>query len=447
MLRTGLILWMLSACFTSHADQPGRIITVICKADAAQSYALYIPAKGNKEALPILYFFDPHGDGTLPLKKYRSLAEAYGFILAGSNNSKNGNDWPTTENIWRALSEDTKNRLKINGARVYTCGFSGGAKVASYVALQHNTITGVIANGAGLPDGAPAGNFNFSFTAVGGEGDMNLTDLVAINSELDRTRTRHRIIIFDGKHEWAPESTMNLAFMGLQLDAMRGGVIPKDNAFISRCVAKSKARLDMDTRANQLIKAGQECRLSISLLDGLTEEVNWFRQKAAALEGDKQYQQQRQIQEALLAREQNIKTEYMQHFQQDDDRYWTSTIQDLKARAVARTAEAAMYQRLLAYLSLAFYSMANHFINSNENSAARHFVELYKMADPTNSEAWYFSAILHARDHDVHATESDLLTAVENGFRDKNRLKQQPEFKNQSTPINFYKIESRMQSP
>ena len=453
MLRPGLIFMLLIAYAPSYANktpdpfQPGKIITVTCKADAAQSYALYIPLKGNKESLPVIYCFDPHGDGALPLKKYKALAEAYGFLLAGSNNSKNGNDWPTTENIWRNLFEDTKSRLKINGSRVYTCGFSGGAKVASYVALQHPGIEGVIAGGAGLPDGTTAGNFNFSFTTIGGEGDMNLTDLVAISTELDRTRTRHRIIIFDGKHEWAPESTMNIAFMGLQLDAMRGGLVPKDNAFIGRCIAKSKTRLDIYTKSGALLKAGQECRLALSLFDGLTPETAWFQQKAAALDNDQQYQQQRQAQQALLEKEQVSKSVLMQHFQDNDNSYWITTINDLKAKAAPKTADGAMNQRLLAYLSLAFYSLGNHLINSNENDAARHFVELYKMADPTNSEAWYFSAILHARAHDTQATESDLLRAVGYGFRDKPRLLQQPEFKNQSTPINFYKIESRMQTP
>src|SRR5882672_10577374 len=85
----------------------GKIIdSVICKADHTQSYALYIPAKGNGFALPVIYFFDPHGSGAFPLGKYKSLADKYGFIIIGSNNSKNGNDWTTTESIWVHLWDD-----------------------------------------------------------------------------------------------------------------------------------------------------------------------------------------------------------------------------------------------------------------------------------------------------------------------------------------------------
>src|SRR6186713_1365506 len=142
--------------------------TVICLADPAQSYALYVPARGNGAAMPVIFFFDPHGDGALPLHKYRTLADRYGFILAGSNNSRNGNDGGTTENIWRRLSEDLPGRHRIDPKRIYACGFSGGAKVAGYLALQHPVIRGVIAGGAGLPDGTPAGTFPFSLTLIAG---------------------------------------------------------------------------------------------------------------------------------------------------------------------------------------------------------------------------------------------------------------------------------------
>src|SRR5487761_2262382 len=91
IIETGVIV--------ADTFETGKVIPhVVCKADAGQSYALYIPAKGNHELLPVIYFFDPHGDGSLPLNKYKALADEYNFILIGSNNSKNGNDWTTSEN-------------------------------------------------------------------------------------------------------------------------------------------------------------------------------------------------------------------------------------------------------------------------------------------------------------------------------------------------------------
>ncbi len=418
--------------------------SVRCSADPTQSYALYIPARGNNVALPVVYCFDPHGSGILPVRKYKALADAYGFILVGSNNSRNGNDWVTTETIWQQLSADTRSRLKTDSRRVYTIGFSGGAKVASYIAIQHPGIAGVIAGGAGLPDGVPASDFSFSFTAIAGQGDMNLTELVGLSDALDKTRTRHRLILFDGKHEWAPVNTMGLAFAGIQFDAMRAGVILKDNFAITTYVAGSKKRLRAYQLTSQLIKAAQECNLSIADLDGLSRQTTWFRQQAAALAKNPEYLNQRQGQQDLLTTEQNTKTEYMQHFQQGDDAYWTSTIRDLQTKSVGHTAMEQMYQRLLAYLSLAFYSISNQLITGNDNVQARRFVELYKLADPTNSEAWYFSALLNAREGKGQEAETDLLKADSYGFRDKLRFLQQPEFQRLNPKLDEEKIEKGM---
>jgi hypothetical protein len=422
----------------------GKIIdTVACMANAGQTYALYIPAKASRP-MPVVYCFDPHASGALPVRRYKALADAFGYILVGSNNSKNGNDWNTTEAIWIALWNDTKKRLPLNEDRLYTCGFSGGAKVAGYIAMNHTGIKGVIANGAGLPDGAPATDYPFTFTAVAGEGDMNMTDLVAINSEFDKTHTRHRIIFFNGKHEWAPEKTMRIAFTGWQLDAMAQKQVRVNDTLISRYVADSKKTIDGYIRANQLVSALNVCSLSAGMLDGVSGEAGWFHQQAVSITSNPAYQQQVQAQQHLLDIELRMKQEYLQRFQQGDINYWTKMIADLQAKAKAVTPEGAMHQRLLAYLSLAFYSFSNQLISSNRNEDAAYVVTLYKLADPSNSEAWYFSAILHARSNQPADAESDLLKAVACGFTDKQRLHQQPEFQQLGGNLHYDKIEQGM---
>ena len=425
--------------------ETGKIISpVYCKNDASQSYALYIPANSKSESLPVIYFFDPHGSGSFPLNKYKSLAERYGFIFIGSNNSKNGNDLATAEKIWSILSADTRSRLHINENRIYSCGFSGGGKVACYVAMQHPDVKGVIANSGALPE-IVTGNFHFSITAIAGEGDMNMTDLVAITNELDKTAARHRIIFFDGKHEWAPEATMDIAITGLQLDAMHDRLIPPDMHFIGNFISHTEAKIDADMKAGNYLKASNECKLFASLLDSDSiKEVRSIRKKAAAITSNPVYHQQLKQKQDLLTKEQSWKDQFNEKFGTADINYWQTTINDFQRLAKKQTADGTMYQRLLAYLSLAFYSISNQLINSNRNQDAQHFVELYKMVDPTNSEAWYFSAILDARNNNVRAAENDLLTAVSNGFTDKDRMRQQAEFKN--IKVNFAGIESKMKT-
>jgi hypothetical protein len=69
---------------------------------------------------------------------------------------------------------------------------------------------------------------------------------------------------------------------------------------------------------------------------------------------------------------------------------------------------------------------------------------LYKLADPTNSEAWYFSAVLYAREGKGHEAEGDLLKADSYGFRDKARFMQQTEFQRLNPKLDEEKIEKGM---
>ncbi len=429
----------------SNSFPKGKIInSVVCQSDPSQSYALYIPKDSNSKPLPIVYFFDPHGDGLLPVKKYQSLADSFHFILVGSNNSKNGNNWNDAETIWNELSDDVQKRVAVIPDRMYTAGFSGGAKVATFIALSHHNISGVIANGAGLEDITTAGDLNFSFTAITGKGDMNMTDLVAIDTILDKTLTRHRIIFFDGIHEWAPVNTMNIAFDGLRFDAMLKNLIPQDTAFIESFINRNKEMITGAEKKNDYIKAQEICLLSAAMLDNVTSQSDWFHQEEDSILHTNAYQKQEQVRQNLLRKEENIKTGFQQKFQTGDDTYWNKAIADVKTRAKGKSPEAAMYQRLQAFLSLAFYSISNQFINQNQNKEAEHFVTLYKKADPTNSEGWYFSAILDARNDKAQPAKNDLLKAVSLGFNDKKRLEQQPEFTNSHIQINLQAIERRM---
>jgi len=185
--------------------------------------------------------------------------------------------------------------------------------------------------------------------------------------------------------------------------------------------------------------------LFASLLDiDSIKEAKSIREKAVAITSNPAYQQQLKQKQDLLVKEQSWKDQFNEKFGTADINYWETTINDFQRRAKKQTADGAMYQRLLAYLSLAFYSISNQLIATNRNQDAQHFVELYKMVDPTNTEAWYFSAILDARNNNVRAAESDLMTAVSNGFTDKDRMRQQAEFKNIS--VNFSGIESKMKT-
>src|SRR5436189_6483657 len=55
---------------------------IVCDAQPQLSYCLYLPsAYSATKTFPVIFIFDAHGDGKLPVEKYHNLAEESGFVL------------------------------------------------------------------------------------------------------------------------------------------------------------------------------------------------------------------------------------------------------------------------------------------------------------------------------------------------------------------------------
>ncbi len=234
-------------------SSPGQIVDVICASDATQSYALYLPSTYTAaKRWPIIYFFDPGGRGRRPLELYKDIAEAYGFILAGSNNSRNfsSEQGKAVNTVW----QDTHARLGIDEHRSYASGFSGGARVAGAMALSGPTgqVAGVIAHGAGYPSNRTSKDDLPYFFAVGDQ-DFNWPEVINIRREREEQGSPYRVHVYSGRHQWAPASVMEEAMQYMNLKAMQAGNFAADEAFIDRLMDKTrKEAADAESRKDPI---------------------------------------------------------------------------------------------------------------------------------------------------------------------------------------------------
>jgi predicted esterase len=173
---------------------PGVLVERIPVSAAPQeSYAVYLPSGYSpSRPTPILYAFDPHARGRAPVERFQAAAERYGWAVVGSNNSRNG---IAVTDIVSRLWDDTHRRLAIDERRVYMTGFSGGARVASGIALSsQGLVAGVIAFGAGLPSGVqPVKNAPFVFFGGAGRDDFNLPEMRQLAADLDNASIPNRL--------------------------------------------------------------------------------------------------------------------------------------------------------------------------------------------------------------------------------------------------------------
>jgi predicted esterase len=214
----------------SQGQQPGSVTdSVQCRAQPQQSYALFLPVSYvPSQRWPVLYLFDPAAQGVVPVRLYQEAANAYGFILVGSNNSRNGpleNSLAAAE----ALSIDVESRFAVDARRVYTGGFSGGSRVATARAMLAHNVAGVVGCGAGLPTlpYKPQASFTGSYVGLIGLDDSNYTEMEGLKAFWQAEKVAHTILTFAGGHQWPPAASFQQGLAWLELQAMKTGLTEK----------------------------------------------------------------------------------------------------------------------------------------------------------------------------------------------------------------------------
>ena len=193
---------------------------VQCADDPAQSYALYLPSTYSPERTwSLLLAFHPAARGRLMVEKFQAAAEQYGYIVAASNNSRNG-PYAVSSAAAQAMSADVGRRFSIDPQRVYLAGMSGGARVAMGIALAKNNIAGVIASSAGYPDSQPRDSVPFAVFSTAGTEDFNYLEMRLLDRKLS---SPHFLAVFEGGHTLPPDDVAFDALEWMELQAMQSG--------------------------------------------------------------------------------------------------------------------------------------------------------------------------------------------------------------------------------
>ncbi len=412
----------------------GEVISSVTSLqDASQSYALYLPKNYNDSLkFSVIIFFDPHGSGSYPLSKYNLLAEQFGYILMGSNNSKNGLQFEQTNAIANNLLNEAASRYSVDQKRISFVGFSGGAKVALMNAASQTGLSSVIYCGATIP----FDNIQQLPPALGfaGEGDLNYTEVMASGSTLTEKKIVHVIIEWKGKHEWPDSVSFEDAFFWCGFNAMRNKTVPVDQQLIRQYLGKK----------NKLLAGNQNVLVQYNIYNQMIAflkdlaAVSFYQLKIDAIVKTNSFRKEIQRKQNILQTESNLKQNYVQCFESKDENWWRSEI--ARMRKIKTGDQEKMYQRLLGYLSLASYSYSNNAIKQNNFPAARQFLAIYKLSDPENSEQPFLAACLYAREGDQQKAVASLQEALQLGFKDKNKIETEESFNSLRSNPEFNKL-------
>ncbi|MBP1634626.1 MAG: hypothetical protein H6Q10_1200 [Acidobacteria bacterium] len=423
----------------NQGPAPGRIAErVTCAAAPGQSYALYLPSRYSRERQwPVVYAFDAGARGVLPVERFRDAAEKYGYILAGSNNSRNG-PIAVADEALRAMLADTAARFPTDPRRVYFTGFSGGARVAVLAAASLGPrVAGVIGCAAGFPLGTRPSAAAFAYFGTVGTDDFNFPEMRQLDEALDKAGVRHRIEVFEGPHDWPPPDLCTRAIEWMEIDAIRSRRRPADEGLIGQLLRDWAEGAAAAEKAGRPYEAWTRYTALAASFAGL-RDVAAYERKARELAGSREVRRALAEQAGSIERQLSAQARLSRLSAQavaGEDKA-SATLELLQAldilksdaeRPASDAARMAARRVLVSSWSQLNEAVAQD-LEGGQLARAAERLSLMARLRPDNARVDYTLARVHARAGRTAAAVDALRRAVGKGFADAAAIEAEPDF-------------------
>ena len=402
--------------------KPGQIeLKIQCRSNADFSYCLYTPSYLEvTKKYPLIIIFDAHARGKMAINRFKPAAEKYGYIIVSSNDARNGIS--DINPIVNALWEDVVNRLPVDVSRIYTAGFSGGARIAASVAIYKGGVKGVIACGAGMPSPEQQISKRFEYISIVGLNDLNYQELKTLDKALVKHNYTSEMLSFNGTHEWPDSQTLSLAVEWLELMAIKSKSIPVNDKLV-----RDYSVYYADT-INNLIKNGDNYQayllynLILRDLEGVYD-ISDYKKSYQALLQNPQIEQFKKIDENLNKEELDQQQQILDWFKQASFSPLKNEVNKLqKSENAGNFLQKHQVKRLLGFMGMLSFLYSENSLNSQNQDKFKSYMEIYEMLEPKNSDIQIFKACQAMMDNQPEKALGYVQTAIDLGFYDVNRL-------------------------
>ncbi|MBM2816048.1 MAG: hypothetical protein HW421_2810 [Ignavibacteria bacterium] len=392
-----------------------------CSSDSSQTYSYYLPKKYKiTEKFPIIYVFDPKARGALAVNKFCNAAEKFGWIVIGSNIIRNKLTWQEIQRSLDVLFEDTYNKFSIDVRRVYTAGFSGGARVAASVAILSGNIEGVIACAAGLPNNSKPEKTNFEYIGCVGNADFNYSEMQNLEARMNEWEMSNYFIYFNGKHDWSPDDVIMEAFERLEISAMKKGLVAKNADLTSSLMNRLNAKISQNRNVGLPVDANIEYYMKIVSTFGGLIDVSEYKKLIYEHGNTNEYKSYIAQKKQFDSIEAEGRIRFSQAFNNKDFNQLKKMVQNLKKdiKSTKNTDKKFSLIRIQSTLSLLSFMYSINELNVGNIDNAKGFTDLYEMVDPENPDLHYLRARLSAAKGKLDEALDYLDKAVAAGYDD-----------------------------
>lgn len=392
------------------------MVDELVKADSTISYSFYLPKTYNGEdKLPVIFFFDPHANGSLPVNSYSLLANKYGYIFIASNSIMNGQTAVYTREVFIKLLTETKDRFSIDENRLFTAGFSGGAKLAIIFAQQMPEIIGVVACGASLPitgDTRP----DYYYAGIVGNQDFNYLEVQQTFTVFDQQGFDYTSVVFDGGHQWPSVNSFEMAITGLDIYSIKTKRLTKKDEWLN----------EIWTKMNDSIYHFNETQDIIHENIFISQTSRWFyglrntkelKKRSYEIRQSQQFYNLIKKRQKLIQTEVKLRSEFIKAMELRDIDWWNTEIERINKSIEQSDKEVAQVsQRLLNYLSMVSFMLIKTDLDDNRIDNAINKLKIYELVDPNNPDVYLMYARYYMLQNDIDAMKQNFTKAQELGF-------------------------------
>ena len=427
---------MSSACLFSQTITNDQVTdSVWCSNALWQSYALYLPAHyDNNKSWPVILIFDPAARGKTGISTFIEAGRKYGFILACSNNSRNG---PLENNFTAAAAmlRDVTRRFNVDQRRIYVAGFSGGSRFASALAVVENKISGVIACGAGLVSDRnyiPSMKSDFLYYGLAGTRDMNYIELRDLPDFFSgRTKIISYFRSFSGGHQWPSPDLTTEAVEWLILQAMNNGIIPVDRNFLSGIEKKTQNLINSRLSEKDFANAVMYMRFAVRDFHG-TPFASRISQLMNDTEKSPEYRNAIRRWNRITESEKEKRETYLKDMdkilnsgsiQDSASAWWKIEVRTLlRLRDKGNPENSQMASRLLNFISILCYEQGAMYYRNNFFAQSSFLFMICTLSDSENQNNYYNLARSLAGQGKVTESVEALTGAINHGFSSRKTI-------------------------
>lgn len=446
-MRLLICLLFLSGMLRGFAQSSGVLSdTVVCKGNATQQYALYLPVNYNAEKkYPLLLFFEPGARATEPLKLYRSLADQHNVVMACSYQSRNG-QFDASLKAGYAMVKDVTSRFSIDPSSVWVSGFSGGARVASSLAIDDPQFAGVIACGATFPPGKKiTASRKIPYAMVIGEQDMNYLETFQAQEYLQSISNPERLILCKGGHRWPPAHVYEEALRWQMLK--KKFLTPEETAqWYSLRMENIKTQID----SGYWYDAQREAAQVRNDFSGITD-IQQADSLLTAMSQNKQVTRQKKEAERFLETEQTWRTKFYEQYDKAlriahtdsafRENHWTPFRAEIKRfRSDKEKSKRLLGERLYDFSWRLCAEQGSNFMEMKYDAPALLAFQVWSVLTPEDPRPLVSIAMVKAISGLQDESLQYLKRAIEKGYKNKTFLERNEAFRSVQDLPAFQKL-------